>query len=246
MDKRGCKWRTTKKWRRLWKFLLECIVFVHDYLRRIPNDLHYHGLHFVYSQSNHNTQYWRNTKLKFQRALLNKYFSQKRLHAKTPNFWWNWYYFQLERSMLFRCKSTVVSEEYGAYIFRTEGKNCKGEVLSVLNLLSTMPWRHVGEWRYSSTIFDLDGGEWSASYPSHFTHGERVPDTHWIGGWVGPRAGLDIVEKRKIVPLPVFEPRPFQPVARRYINWSIPTPFQGWKVRQIRNKYEVGNKLCFL
>jgi hypothetical protein len=24
---------------------------------------------------------------------------------------------------------------------------------------------------------------------------ESVPDTHWIGGWVGPRAGLDDVEK---------------------------------------------------
>jgi len=24
-----------------------------------------------------------------------------------------------------------------------------------------------------------------------FTPGERVPDTHWIGGWVSPKAGLD-------------------------------------------------------
>jgi hypothetical protein len=24
---------------------------------------------------------------------------------------------------------------------------------------------------------------------------ERVPGTHWIGGWVDPRAGLDDVEK---------------------------------------------------
>jgi hypothetical protein len=27
---------------------------------------------------------------------------------------------------------------------------------------------------------------------------ERAPGTHWIGGWVGPRAGLDAVVKRKI------------------------------------------------
>jgi hypothetical protein len=27
---------------------------------------------------------------------------------------------------------------------------------------------------------------------------ERAPDTHWIGGWVGPRTGLDAVVKRKI------------------------------------------------
>jgi hypothetical protein len=24
------------------------------------------------------------------------------------------------------------------------------------------------------------------------------PRTHWIGGWVGPRAGLDVVEKRNL------------------------------------------------
>jgi hypothetical protein len=34
----------------------------------------------------------------------------------------------------------------------------------------------------------LDGGEWSASRPCRFTPRERAPPTHWIGGWVGPRA----------------------------------------------------------
>jgi hypothetical protein len=37
----------------------------------------------------------------------------------------------------------------------------------------------------------LVGGEWSASRPGRFTTGERAPSTHWIGGWVGPRVGLD-------------------------------------------------------
>jgi hypothetical protein len=41
-------------------------------------------------------------------------------------------------------------------------------------------------------------GEWSASRPSHFTRKERSTGTHWIGGWVGPRAVLDAVVKRKI------------------------------------------------
>jgi len=27
---------------------------------------------------------------------------------------------------------------------------------------------------------------------------ERAPGTHWIGGWVGPRAVLDVMVKRKI------------------------------------------------
>jgi hypothetical protein len=42
----------------------------------------------------------------------------------------------------------------------------------------------------------IDGGEWSDSRSSRFTSRERAPGTHWLGGWVGPRAGLDTVEKR--------------------------------------------------
>jgi len=34
----------------------------------------------------------------------------------------------------------------------------------------------------------LEGGKWSALRPG------RAPGTNWIGGWVGPRAGLDAVE----------------------------------------------------
>jgi hypothetical protein len=41
----------------------------------------------------------------------------------------------------------------------------------------------------------LIGGEWSASRPGHFTPGERAPGTHWIGGWVDPRAGQEDMEK---------------------------------------------------
>jgi hypothetical protein len=41
-------------------------------------------------------------------------------------------------------------------------------------------------------------GELSASRPCRFTPGERAPDTHCIGGWVGPRAGLDDVEMRNV------------------------------------------------
>jgi hypothetical protein len=51
----------------------------------------------------------------------------------------------------------------------------------------------------------LVGGEWSASRPGRFTPGERVPGTHWIGGCVGPRAGLGDVEKRKFLTLPGLE-----------------------------------------
>jgi hypothetical protein len=47
-------------------------------------------------------------------------------------------------------------------------------------------------------ILELDGSEWSVSRPCHFAPRERATGTQWIGVWVGPRAGLDAVVKRKI------------------------------------------------
>jgi hypothetical protein len=64
----------------------------------------------------------------------------------------------------------------------------------------SFPWRRMEEERYSSTILDLCSG-WREVvsftlrplYP-----GESAPDTHWIGGWVGPRTSLNTGEKRII------------------------------------------------
>jgi hypothetical protein len=63
-------------------------------------------------------------------------------------------------------------------------------------------------------ISALIRGEWSASRPDRFTPGERAPGTHWIGGWVNPRPGLDDVEKRKFLSLPGLELRPLGRPAR--------------------------------
>jgi hypothetical protein len=41
--------------------------------------------------------------------------------------------------------------------------------------------------------------------PAALPPGERAPGTHWIGGWVDPRADLDDVEKKKFLALPGFE-----------------------------------------
>jgi hypothetical protein len=85
----------------------------------------------------------------------------------------------------------------------------------------------LGEWRYSSTFLTsaLDGGEWSASRPSHFTPRERTPGTHWTGSWVGPRASLDTVSKRKI-PSPHRESNPNHPIVQTIpshdTDWAIP------------------------
>jgi hypothetical protein len=52
------------------------------------------------------------------------------------------------------------------------------------------------EWRFSSTILDLCS-RWK--YLSYFTRWERAPGTHWTGGWVDARAGLNVVEWKKIL-----------------------------------------------
>jgi hypothetical protein len=70
----------------------------------------------------------------------------------------------------------------------------------------------------TSTVVE---GEWSASRPSHFIPRGGASDTHWIGGWVGSRAVLDAVVKRKI-PSPRLESNlrtPIvKPVAQRYTD----------------------------
>jgi hypothetical protein len=94
----------------------------------------------------------------------------------------------------------------------------KGKFVPVLTLFNWAPY-HEGvlwEWMYSSThslTSALDGGEWSASRPCRFTPRERTSDTYWIGGWVGPRAVLEAVVKRKI-PSPCQESKPRTPIVQ--------------------------------
>jgi hypothetical protein len=42
----------------------------------------------------------------------------------------------------------------------------------------------------------LDGGGWLVLLP-----GETTPSNLWLGGWVGPRVGLNAMKKRKVLPL---------------------------------------------
>jgi len=42
----------------------------------------------------------------------------------------------------------------------------------------------------------LDGGEWSASQPGHFTLRVRAPLAYWDRRLGGPRASLDAVAKK--------------------------------------------------
>jgi hypothetical protein len=68
------------------------------------------------------------------------------------------------------------------------------------------------------------GWEISVTPRSRFSPGgERTPSTHWTGGWVRPRAGLDTEARGKILsPVPGNEPRsPGHPaVAIHYTDWA--------------------------
>jgi hypothetical protein len=60
--------------------------------------------------------------------------------------------------------------------------------------------------------------------PASLPPRERAPGTHWIGGWVGPKAVMDAVMKGKI-PSSRWESNSVtpivQPVAQRYTDWAI-------------------------
>jgi hypothetical protein len=52
--------------------------------------------------------------------------------------------------------------------------------------------------------------------PQLFYPKEKHPSTHWIGGWVRSRAGLDTVVSRKILSPAGTQTPIIQPVAQRY------------------------------
>jgi hypothetical protein len=53
-----------------------------------------------------------------------------------------------------------------------------------------------------------------------FTPGERTPGTHWTGGWVGPRTGLDTEDRGKI-PCPCRGSNPDLPVVQPVVRTEL-------------------------
>jgi hypothetical protein len=79
----------------------------------------------------------------------------------------------------------------------------------------------LGEWRYRSTnslTSALERGEWSASRPGRFTPRDRTPVTRWIVSWVGARAGLDTISKKKS-PSPHRHSNPVHPARSQSLYW---------------------------
>ena len=80
--------------------------------------------------------------------------------------------------------ATVISPLTESSIMRTTIRN---NIMKVkVNLSLCMPWRHMGEWRSSSTFLTsaLDGGKWSPSCLGYFTHEESThyPLKRQMGG----------------------------------------------------------------
>lgn len=66
-------------------------------------------------------------------------------------------------------------------------------------------------------ISTLDGGDWPATCPGPFNTEERA---HWIQGRMGPRSGLDAVEKKKSLASARNQTLIIQPVACCYTDWA--------------------------
>jgi hypothetical protein len=89
----------------------------------------------------------------------------------------------------------------------------------------------MGEWIYRST-FSLVRGEWWAARPGRFTHGERAPGTHRVGGWVDPEPVWMTWRRENSWPYRKLnsDPSVVQPVASRYTDCTIPTPQNMFKI----------------
>jgi hypothetical protein len=61
-----------------------------------------------------------------------------------------------------------------------------------------MAYWGVEVWLHASFTSALGGGGLSVSCHDRFTPKETTLFTHWVGGWMGSRADLDTVVKRKI------------------------------------------------
>jgi hypothetical protein len=58
----------------------------------------------------------------------------------------------------------------------------------------------VDVWIHNFLTPALIGGEWPPSRVGRFAPEGRTPGTHCIGGWVGPRTGMENGEERILDP----------------------------------------------
>jgi hypothetical protein len=75
-------------------------------------------------------------------------------------------------------------------------------MLQIVKVSRYTPWMRLGGEEEKLLLILNLGTRWgwvvSITPRPRFTPGERTPGTHWTGGWVDPRAGLDAESRRKI------------------------------------------------
>jgi hypothetical protein len=74
--------------------------------------------------------------------------------------------------------------------------------------------------------------------PGRFTSGND-----WIGGWLNPRTGLDVVEKRKLLILPGFELQPIGRPAGSQSLYRLRYPGAVLSSLLLKNRYERDDSL---
>jgi hypothetical protein len=110
------------------------------------------------------------------------------LEAYCATLWWRWLVFFFVGLFSWYFNSYALLHIFVLSVLCTCPNCCIYFSSKTYNLPYT-PWRIVGG---PPVILNLAlvGGEWPSWHPLHFTPRERTPGTHWIGGWVGPRACL--------------------------------------------------------
>jgi hypothetical protein len=97
----------------------------------------------------------------------------------------------------------------------------------------------------SPRILDLviRWGKWSVSPPGRFIPRERAPGTHCIGGWLGPRASLDTVVKRKFPAAAGTRTPDHSARSPPLYHWDISAPVI-WQERYQKAVWIVGLQVC--
>jgi hypothetical protein len=85
----------------------------------------------------------------------------------------------------------------------------------------------MGQRSYRCNILDPGNRRrWMVSLKSRASLGQKKETffgTECIGGWVGPRDGVNAAEKRKPLLTARIRTRVVEPIARQYTNWDMPT-----------------------
>jgi hypothetical protein len=108
------------------------------------------------------------------------------------------------------------------------------KVYAFLNSIKYQGHDDMGKWRYSSIIFDLGTTwRWMISFMSSLLHPRgRAPDTHWIGGSVGPRDNLGSMGKRNLLLLSRTEPKPLGKQSTAVLTELSWLPFERMKINK--------------